>query len=295
MNKNDPGKRPAAPQVDEAFDPWERTRPVPLFVVALVFALAFWGLLTYVSEYQAQRRALQVKQQQAGAPAAVRAALAPPAAARGLGEADAATLQIVAAGKGQAWSCASCHGAAGEGSLSTPRLAGQPAAYLAKQLEDFRSGLRHNESMAFVARALTDQDIEKLARYYAGIELRAALAPSLGGNLERGRLIAEKGDWKSNVPACFSCHGMNGEGVAPGFPALAGQQPDYIFAQLAAWHAGERKNSPQKLMDDIARRMNPDDMRAVADYLGSMPSAASPAATPPATVAQGAARSASTL
>lgn len=269
MNKNDPAKSPAAPQVDEAFDPWERTRPIPLFVVALVFALAFWGLLTYVSEYQAQRRGQQQNRHSA-ATAALAAAAAAPKAARGLDGADAATLQIVAAGKGQAWSCASCHGAAGEGSLNTPRLAGQRAAYLAKQLEDFRSGLRHNESMAFVARALSGDDIDKLARYYAGIELHAALAPSLGGNLERGKLIAEKGDWKSNVPACFSCHGMNGEGVAPGFPALAGQQPDYLFAQLAAWHAGERKNSPQKLMDDVARRMNPDDMRAVSDYLGSL-------------------------
>lgn len=273
MNKNDPGKHPAGPQVDEAFDPWERTRPIPLFVVALVFALAFWGLLTYVSEYQAQRRGQQESRQDA-VTAAVAVTAAPAPEVRGLGEADPATLQAVSAGKGQAWSCASCHGAAGEGNLSTPRLAGQPAAYLAKQLEDFRSGLRHNESMALVARALSDEDIAKLARYYAGIELRATLAPSLGGNLERGKLIAEKGDWKSNVPACFQCHGMNGEGVAPGFPALAGQQPDYIFAQLTAWHAGERKNSPQKLMDDVARRMNPDDMRAVSDYLGSMPAPA---------------------
>lgn len=273
MNKNDPAKNPTAPQVDEAFDPWERTRPIPLFVVALVFALAFWGLLTYVSEYQAQRRGQQQNQQTA-ATAAVPVAAAAPGDVRGLADADPATLQAVSAGTGQAWSCASCHGAAGEGNLSTPRLAGQPAAYLAKQLEDFRSGLRHNESMAFVARALSDEEIDKLARYYAGIELRATLAPSLGGNLERGKLIAEKGDWKSNVPACFSCHGMNGEGVAPGFPALAGQQPDYIFAQLTAWHAGERKNSPQKLMDDVAQRMNPDDMRAVSDYLGSMPAPA---------------------
>ena len=88
MNKNHANKNPAAPQVDEAFDPWERTRPVPLFVVAIVFALAFWGLLTYVSEYQAQRHAQELKQQRTAAPAAARAALAPPLAARGLGEAD---------------------------------------------------------------------------------------------------------------------------------------------------------------------------------------------------------------
>lgn len=271
MKKNDSAKRPA-PAVDESFDPWEQVRPIPLFVVALVFALAIWGLLTYVSEYQAQRRAAVARQL---APAAT-APSAPLLAAKGVSGGDAATMQLVLAGKGQAWSCASCHGAAGQGGLNTPRLAGQPADYLKKQLQDFRSGLRHNESMAFVVRALSDEDIERVARYYAGIELRAPLQPSLGGDLARGKLLAEKGDWKVDVPACFSCHGMSGEGVAPGFPALAGQQPDYLFAQLAAWHVGERGNSPQKLMDGIARRMNPDDMRAVSDYLGSLPPPAPP-------------------
>ena len=268
MNKNDPAKRPV-PAVDESFDPWEQVRPIPLFVVAIVFALAIWGLLTYVSEYQAQRRAAEAQQ---AAPAA-RAAAAQLLAAQGVADGDAATMELVLSGKGQAWSCASCHGAAGQGGLNTPRLAGQPPEYLKKQLHDFRSGLRHNESMAFVVRALSDEDIDKVARYYGGIALRAPLQPSLGGDLARGKLLAEKGDWKTDVPACFSCHGMSGEGVAPGFPALAGQQPDYLFAQLAAWHAGERGNSPQKLMDGIARRMNPDDMRAVSDYLGSLPPA----------------------
>lgn len=271
MKKNDPAQRPV-PAVDESFDPWEQVRPIPLFVVALVFALAIWGLLTYVSEYQAQRRAAEVQQARQAAPAP-----AAQLAAQGL-DGDAAVMELVLAGKGQAWSCASCHGAAGQGGLNTPRLAGQPAEYLKKQLQDFRSGLRHNESMAYVVRALTDDDIDMVARYYAGIALRAPLQPSLGGDLARGKLLAEKGDWKTDVPACFSCHGMQGEGVAPGFPALAGQQPDYLFAQLAAWHAGERGNSPQQLMDGIARRMNPDDMRAVADYLGSLPPA--PAPTP---------------
>lgn len=288
MKKTDPQSRPLRAPVDESFDPWEQVRPVPLFVLAVVFALAFWGLLTYISEYQAQQRGLE-KKAEANLLAPVRPA--PPAAAGslsgtpGVANGDQATLRMVALGKGQAWSCASCHGEAGQGNLNTPRLAGQPAEYLHKQLQDFKTGLRHNESMQVVARALSDDDMTKLASYYAGIKLSTTVAPTLGGDLARGRTIAEKGDWKTNVPACFSCHGMGGEGVAPGFPALAGQKPDYIFGQLAAWHQGERKNSPQALMDGIARRMSFEDMRSVADYLGSMPSrgAASPvqaAATP---------------
>lgn len=273
MKQNDPRKLAGGQPVDESFDPWEQTRPIPLFVIALVFALAIWGLLTYVSEYLAQQRGLD----NAAASAAVRNA-APlagaPVATPGVVDGDAATALLVGAGKGQAWSCASCHGAAGQGNLSTPRLAGQPAAYLKKQLQDFASGQRHNDSMALVARALTADEMDKVAHYYAAIDLRTQAAPTLGGDLARGRELAEKGDWKTDVPACFSCHGTAGEGVAPGFPALAGQKPDYLFAQLAAWHAGERKNSPQRLMDGIAKRMSPQDMRSVADYLGALPARA---------------------
>jgi len=282
MKKTDPQGRPSTPPVDEAFDPWEQVRPVPLFVLAVVFALAFWGLLTYVSEYQAQRRGFEQKAEtNLLAPVKPKppVALGSLSGTPGVADGDQATLRVVALGKGQAWSCASCHGEAGQGNLNTPRLAGQPADYLHKQLQDFKTGLRHNESMQVVARALTDADMAKLASYYAGIKLSTTVAPTLGGDLARGRAIAEKGDWKTDVPACFSCHGMGGEGVAPGFPALAGQKPDYIFGQLAAWHQGERKNSPQALMDGIAQRMSFEDMRAVADYLGSMPSHA-PASPP---------------
>lgn len=270
MKNKNPGNPQVTPQTDETFDPWEQTRPIPLFVIAVLFALAIWGLLTYVSEYWAQRR---VHADQAGAagpvPTATRGAEL--FAATGTESADSATLQLVSAGRGPAWSCASCHGEAGQGNLNTPRLAGQQAGYLKKQLQDFASGARRDDSMAFVARALSEADMDKVARYYAGIDLRMRKVPTLGGDLARGKLLAEQGDWKNNVPPCFSCHGMDGEGVAPGFPALAGQKPDYLFAQLAAWHAGERRNSPQKLMDGIARRMHPDDMRAVSDYLGSLP------------------------
>lgn len=280
MKKTEPRSLPPQGRADEAFDPWEPVRPVPLFLLAVAFALAFWGLLTYISEYDAQRRGLE---QKAVADITAPVQPVPPAEAGSLTQApgaadlDAATLQIVAVGKGQAWSCASCHGEAGQGNLNTPRLAGQPAEYLHKQLQDFKSGLRHNESMAVVARALSDQDMAKLATYYAGIDLSARNAPTLGGDLARGRVIAEKGDWKTDVPACFSCHGAGGEGIAPGFPALAGQKPDYILAQLTAWHEGDRKNSPQALMEGIARRMSFEDMRAVADYLGSLPPSSSTA------------------
>lgn len=272
MKRIDSHSTPGTPQVDEAFDPWEQVRPIPLFVIAVIFALAMWGLLTYLSEHAAQGKA-DDKQTQT-----LTVADTTTVSATGVKDAAADVLRLVEAGNGQAWSCASCHGEAGEGNLSTPRLAGQPSEYLKKQLQDFARGSRTNESMVLVAKALTEAEIAGLADYYSRIGLSAAVAPRLGGDLERGRQIARHGDWKSDVPACVSCHGMSGEGVAPGFPALAGQQPDYLFSQLAAWHAGERKNSPQSLMDDIAQRMSPEDMRAVADYFGTLLPSSHPSA-----------------
>ncbi|HEX9171161.1 MAG TPA: hypothetical protein VF861_00705, partial [Telluria sp.] len=57
MSQHDPSRPQRSGEVDEAFEPWEQIRPVPVFVIALVFALVFWALLTYISEYRAQTRA----------------------------------------------------------------------------------------------------------------------------------------------------------------------------------------------------------------------------------------------
>jgi cytochrome c553 len=64
--------------------------------------------------------------------------------------------------------CAGCHGPTG---ISTnplwPNLAGQHAAYTAKQLRDFRDGAREDPNMSGLSQTLTDRQIEALAAYYA--------------------------------------------------------------------------------------------------------------------------------
>lgn len=68
------------------------------------------------------------------------------------------------AGKQKSSACVSCHGVDGNG--ATP-LAGKDAAYLAEQLQDFRSGARSNSMMNMMAAKLGDDDIADLAAYYA--------------------------------------------------------------------------------------------------------------------------------
>lgn len=74
-----------------------------------------------------------------------------------------------AAGKAKAAEvCAACHGADGNSpSPDFPKLAGQHREYLKKALEDYQSGLRKDAIMAGFAKALTKQDIDNLAAYYA--------------------------------------------------------------------------------------------------------------------------------
>lgn len=260
-------------KVDRNFEPWEPHRPIPLFVIAVVCALAIWGALTYIGDLSAHEDFVANARPLAAPPETPAVELA-----EGLGNARPEILTLVTAGRDHVWSCASCHGAAGEGNAITPRLAGQVSYYLFKQLVDFRDGIRDNAHMAYVARGLGEDEMRELADYYAQIRLPSLVGPRLDGNLERGRQLAHEGDWKRNVPACLQCHGASGEGVQPSFPVLAGQQPEYTFAQLALWHADARGNSPQQLMDKIAQAMTPEDMRAVSDYLSTLPLTGGPAA-----------------
>ncbi len=75
-----------------------------------------------------------------------------------------------AAGKAKAALCAACHGLDGRSQMpEAPHLAGQVEGYLAAQLHAFKSGERHNEQMAIIVKALSPQDIDDLAAYYASL------------------------------------------------------------------------------------------------------------------------------
>ena len=103
-----------------------------------------------------------------------RAGRALAAAALGLGAPGAALCQVTAPAKAQA--CVVCHGPLGLAQApDTPHLAGQPAIYLRQQLQAFRSGERRHERMSIVAKELSDDDIEALARWFESIEITARL------------------------------------------------------------------------------------------------------------------------
>lgn len=196
--------------------------------------------------------------------------------------------------------CESCHGARGEGNpaVLAPRLAAQPQAYLARQLAAFADGRRPSPVMTPVAQALDGKLRDRLAAYYAALDAPQAAAGTAKGS-ERGRRLALRGDEERGIQACANCHGPDGIGEPPTYPYLGGQQRAYLLAALKAWRDGRRDTDASGQMPAIARRLNEQDMAALADYYAAArapqadsfraarrpsvpPAAAAPAARPPA-------------
>jgi len=171
---------------------------------------------------------------------------------------------------GSGMACITCHGAQGEGdgSGAFPRLTGQPAWYMYKQLVDYASGDRPNRVMTGIAQRLTEYEMEAVSAYYSVLE--APHAPVLGqidGELlQWGAQLGAAGSAEAGIPACVNCHGPNGTGLAPSVPYLAGQYARYMEYQLQLWKEGVRDNDPLNVMSAIAQKMTREDMRAVSEY-----------------------------
>ncbi len=174
------------------------------------------------------------------------------------------------AGKSKAAVCAACHGADGNSpSDMFPKLAGQGEGYLVKQLQQFKNGERNNAVMAPMVAALTDQDMEDLAAYFASNTMTpGAVSEDL---VEAGQQLFRAGNKASGVPACMACHGPTGAGLpAAKWPALAGQHAAYVEAQLKSFSTGARNNDPNSMMRDTASKMTADEMKAVAAYVAGL-------------------------
>jgi cytochrome c553 len=165
--------------------------------------------------------------------------------------------------------CGQCHGADGKGDPSGPfpRLAGQAALYLYKQLNDYASGARKNEIMGPIAQALSDQERQDAAAYYAGQTAPYGEPSSPAkADLALGRRLATVGSAGQRVQACGNCHGPAGVGEPPAYPRLAGQYASYAQAQLAAWKQGQRANDTAGVMREITGRLTDDEVNAVSAY-----------------------------
>ncbi len=185
-----------------------------------------------------------------------------------LGSATAALAAgDAAAGKAKSATCAACHNADGNSTIAQyPKLAGQSADYLLKQLQDYKSGTRANPIMLGMVAPLSPQDMEDLAAYFASQQIvRAAADPKLA---PQGEALFRGGNLNSGVSACAACHGTVGAGnPAAKFPAIAGQHAEYLELQLKAFRAVERSNDAGQMMRAIAAKMTDPEIKAVASYV----------------------------
>lgn len=171
--------------------------------------------------------------------------------------------------------CAACHGADGNSAIAVnPKLAAQHAAYLEKQLINFKPANgkpaeRNNAIMAGMVAALTPEDMKALALYFSQQKLKPEVAKNKA-TVEFGQKIWRSGDASKGIPACAGCHGPAGAGLPAQYPRLAGQFADYTEAQLKAFRDGVRANDPSSMMRAIAVRMTDPEIKAVSDYIAGL-------------------------
>src|SRR5688572_20035419 len=146
-----------------------------------------------------------------------------------------------AAGAAQYAVCMACHGASGEGNaaLNAPRLAGQEASYLRRQINAFRNGLRGvhiddtygAQMRAFASMLPDDATIRNVAAYIESLPGHESEA-TVAGDAERGRKL---------YTTCSACHGTRGEGIwALNAPRLADMSDWYLVRQLGNFQQGIR-------------------------------------------------------
>ena len=166
------------------------------------------------------------------------------------------------AGKTKSLICQACHGKNGDSETpDCPKLAGQYAAYIQKEIKDFQTGSRTDPIMTDIALRLTnEQDLLDISAYFASQnQMRGAMA-----------VINKTGEERfTRGNGCQACHGINGKGLAPNnpfAPVIGGQHKAYLIKQLRDFRSNTRTNEGTGIMGMIASQMSDEQIEAVASY-----------------------------
>jgi cytochrome c553 len=174
----------------------------------------------------------------------------------GLAAPGLAAAGDAARGESIAYTCHGCHGIPNYKNsfpvYSVPRIGGQHAAYLVAALKGYASGERAHATMHSHAATMSEQDMQDMAAYLAGVELKPT-----------GKAV---GTTPKAAQTCVACHGNDGIGILPEYPNLAGQHEDYIRHALTAYRSGQRKNA---VMGGMAAALTDADIRELARYYSS--------------------------
>ncbi|MDO9073667.1 MAG: c-type cytochrome [Rubrivivax sp.] len=178
-------------------------------------------------------------------------------------QADPTRAEEIVQGK-----CFICHGAEGESSSPAfPRLAGQNAGYVMRQLADYKSGKRKSTTMQPMVEDLSPADLKALGDFFASrpTMVHTVADPELA---LVGRFIYQRGNPYSGVASCATCHGSDGHGSET-LPRLAGQHAQYTENQLKSFNKRERTND-NAVMHGIASKLSELELKSVAAYLSGL-------------------------
>lgn len=164
--------------------------------------------------------------------------------------------------------CRGCHRSDGSGRTdgTYPRLTGQHAIVIIKQVTDTRAGLRVNPKMGpFAAEhAVSLQELADIALYLSFVQSEAVNGKGAAGTVASGKEIYFKNK-------CAMCHGKSGQGDEKEvYPVLAGQHYAYLLRELKFIRDGSRGNSHPDMVK-IVKKMTDQDFEAVSSYLASLP------------------------
>ena len=164
--------------------------------------------------------------------------------------------------------CHECHGTKGQSSdPGFPKLAGQNADYMTRQLANFKTGVRTSKKMKKQVADLTGAEMRALALYFSKQELipDVAFDPALA---DIGRRLYYNGNPDSGVTACVTCHGPQGRG-GMFLPRIAGQHAKYLEAQLHAF-LDHSRSSQNMVMHSVIETITEAEIVAVAQFLSGM-------------------------
>lgn len=179
-------------------------------------------------------------------------------------------------GKSKTMACMGCHGPTGNSFVPNfPALAGQPASYIAKQIQDFKEASRQNTTMTGIALSISETDAHHIGAFYES-QVKTPAMKNIAhlktdaqktALLTLGKKLYDHGNADTGQAACFVCHGSNGDALVDlGVPVLANQHPQYLINTLKDFKNRKRTNDDERVMRRIVDTMTDEQIEAVSYY-----------------------------